>query len=51
VIRVPEKAIFQSVTEYNNKLSSQCTLSTQIKQVQDKNILFSICKDDIGNLK
>jgi hypothetical protein len=26
-------------------------LSTQIKQVQDKNILFSICKDDIGNLK
>ena len=32
----PEKAIFQSVTEYKKHLLSQCNLLVQIEQVQDK---------------
>ena len=32
---VPEKAIFRSVTLYNNTLPGQCYLLAQIEQVQD----------------
>jgi hypothetical protein len=34
--RGTRKAIFRSVTVYNNTLSSQCNLTAQIEQVQDK---------------
>ena len=33
---VQEKAIFGSVTVYSKCLSCQCTLLSQIEQVQDK---------------
>ena len=36
-------SIFWSRTVYNNKLSSQCSLTAQIEAVQDKSNLFDFC--------
>ena len=45
-----KKLLFRSVTVYNKKLSSQCDVSAQIEQVQDKSNLVRTTSRSWNNL-